>query len=243
MSDRIKAEQRAFGQYPTGERTAGLDQAIRAFQAARGLKADGIVGPRTWASLWRDQGVDIIVDLGSVKGWGERTRSIRGIVFHHSDTGNPASTVRALNSKLNSTHYEVSATGAVYWYGDPLEKVAWHTGTANGTGIGLDGTHRKGKPWPAEQLTMIRRVMAVLCLWHGLDPRWVDAPKWVKGRGDTVIRTDASKDSKPLWGGDGDVTGHYHWASTLCPDNFPVPDLSVEFAAAQAVALEHAAPW
>jgi hypothetical protein len=243
MSDRIKAEQRAFGQYPTGERTAGLDQAIRAFQTARGLKADGIVGPKTWASLWRDQGVDIIVDLASVKGWGERTRSIRGIVFHHSDTPNPASTVRALNSKRNSTHYEVSAAGQVYWYGDPLEKVAWHTGTANGSAIGIDGTHRAGRVWPVEQQRMIRRVLAVLCLWHGLEPQWSNAPLWRKGAGATELRTDAGAESKALWGGVGDVTVHRQWAATACPDNFQALPLTEEFAAAQAVALGYAAPW
>lgn len=177
---------------------------LRTFQAANGLKPDGIAGPLTWAAIWRSLGVDLCVDRKSLTHWGVRKGAIEGIVVHHSDTGNPATTARVLEARGLSTHYEVSAAGQVYEYGDPLTQVAWHCGGGvNHRSIGIDVTHRSGKKWPEAQTKALAALLKALCLIHGLPA--VVAPDRSLGKGGL----------NPAWG----VYRHRNLAATACPEN------------------------
>jgi hypothetical protein len=188
---------------------SALDRALKGvelktFQAANGLKPDGIAGPLTWAAIWRSLGVDLCVDHKSLTHWGVRKTLIEAIIVHHSCTSNPAQTARILEQRELSTHYEVSATGQVYEYGDPLTQVAWHCGgSVNGRSIGIDLTHLPGKKWPEAQTKALAALLKALCLIHGLPA--VVAPDRSLGRGGL----------NPAWG----VYRHRNLAATACPEN------------------------
>jgi hypothetical protein len=54
--EQVKIAQRKLGITADGRFGAGTEDAVRAFQTSRGLKSDGIVGPKTWAELFASGG-------------------------------------------------------------------------------------------------------------------------------------------------------------------------------------------
>jgi hypothetical protein len=57
MGARVKLVQTRIGVAASGAFDSNTEAAVRAFQRDHGLVADGIVGPRTWATLMTDDGV------------------------------------------------------------------------------------------------------------------------------------------------------------------------------------------
>lgn len=201
----VRCWERAIGLEPTGKFDLDVQEWTQDFQRKHGLFADGIVGPKTWAAATP---ISICHDRVSLTHWGVRKGPIEAIVVHHSCTSNPASTARILESRKLSTHFEVSTSGQVYQYGDPLEQVAWHCGGGvNGRSIGIDVTHMPGKPWPAVQVAALHVLLAWLCRVHGLPA--VTAPDKSLGKGGLAVE----------WG----VYRHRNLAATACPQDCPLP--------------------
>ncbi len=226
-AEQIKTWQRIAGVDADGVMGPETVRAIKSMQQRLGVEPDGVCGPKTWAAWWRSVGVDMAVNHTALTSWGERRREIRGIVIHHSDTATPARTVRALNAKCFSTHYEVDAAGRVVEYGDPLARVAWHAKVPNLTAIGIDLTHRGlREPFPAAQIEAAGRLLSALCHIHGLQPRISAARAW-DGSEDHPLRTKAAEGERPkaLWGDGAGVTLHRQWAATACPGPLPIDDL------------------
>jgi hypothetical protein len=219
-TEHIRCLQRYFGLEPDGIRGPKTTTAIKQWQRRWALEETGVPDLKLWLTLWRECGVDVCWDPYSLTHWGKRVRPIRGIVIHHSDTANPAQTARILQSRKLSTHFEVSATGKVYQYGDPLDWVAWHAQVPNGTSIGIDLTHRGlTAPFPKAQIDAAGRLIATLCRLHGLQPRISTARAWDRSSDHPLRTLGAGADERPvaLWGDGAGVTLHRQWAATACP--------------------------
>ena len=62
------------------------------------------------------------------------------IVIHYSYTHSPQSTVKVLNNKGLSTHFEVDQQGVIHQYADPATQYTHHGGKFNKRTIGIDIT-------------------------------------------------------------------------------------------------------
>lgn len=207
--ERVRCWERALKRAPGGVFDATLDHWTREFQAARGLKADGIVGPKTWAAA----GMPAILTGEPMRSTAERGgRDIRYVIVHHSDTTTRAGMVRALNAagREASTHYSVDVDGSIHCHADPLEFVTWHCPGANLHGIGVDVIHRRGMPFPEMQVAAAGRLLRWLCLAHGL-PAVAAEGRFPAGKGQLA---------RQAWG----VAGHGAIQATRCPDGFPIAE-------------------
>jgi len=201
----VRCLNRALGSDPYPNFDEELDAKVKSFQLANGLTPDGICGGKTWAAL---RGFDVIEDHKCLTHWGVRSKRIEGVVVHHSDTKNPDTTTRVLESRGLSTHYEVSSSGQIYEYGDPTEQVAWHCGGGvNHRSIGIDATHRSKKAWPDDQVVAVNQLLTWLCKLYGLP--LVTAPDKSLGKGGLSAE----------WG----IYRHRNLAATACPEDLPLP--------------------
>jgi hypothetical protein len=204
--ERVKCLERALRLTPGGTFDDLLNREVKAFQAAHGLDADGIVGPKTWAAA----GMPAILPGAAMKHVAQRERAIDYVIVHHSDTTTRAGMVRALNagSKEKSTHYSVDKDGSIHCHADPLEFVTWHCPGANLAGIGVDVIHRKGEAFTDAQVAATGTLLRWLCLVHGL-PQVALEGRFPVGIGQL---------KRQAWG----VAGHGQLRATRCPDGFPI---------------------
>ena len=207
--DAVRCLERALRLTPGGVFDDLLEREVRTFQAAHGLTADGIVGPRTWAAL---SGMDILPGEPMRATADRGGREIRYVVVHHSDTRTREGMVRALNAagREASTHYSVDVDGSIHCHADPLERVTWHCPGANLHGIGVDIIHRRGMPFPDVQVAAAGRLLRWLCKVHGL-PAVAAEGRFPAGKGQLA---------RQAWG----VIGHGQVQATRCPDGFPIAE-------------------
>lgn len=205
----VRCLERALRLTPGGVFDDLLEREVKSFQAANGLTADGIVGPRTWAAL---SGIDI--QQGEpMRSTAERGgRDLRYVIVHHSDTRTREGMVRALNAagREASTHYSVDVDGSIHCHADPLERVTWHCPGANLHGIGVDVIHRRGMPFPDVQVAATGRLLRWLCKVHCL-PLLAAEGRFPAGKGQL---------GPQAWG----VIGHGQVQATRCPDGFPIAE-------------------
>ena len=133
-----------------GAMLLGLGAAGTAF--ALGQKPpDG--SPETW---------EMVPNPFGPKQFQKRVDQVRYIVIHHSHTSTPAATIRALNNRGASTHFEVDQTGHTRNYLDPATIWAYSAGWINRYAIAIDVTHAPGAPWPEAQVAATARLVAEL---------------------------------------------------------------------------------
>ncbi len=141
-----------------------------------------------------------------------RTKKIRGIVVHHTVTGNPKITERVLQQRGFSTHFEVAQDGTVIRYLDPATYVAWASNWANDRAIAIDVTHLSHAAWPEVQVAAVARLVGELRdlfpgIPAGVAPDGVQYASWAEvPAGVGVLR-------------------HRNVHATECPQDFPMERL------------------
>ena len=159
----------------------------------------------------------------------------QSIVYHW--TGAPANwqgTVRVLNERKVSTHYEVDRSGIVYEYLDPSEIIAYHAGKGNNTlSVGIDLSHNpriRENRWPEKQIKAAKLLTAYLCKRFSIAPS-VAAPRCGPPANRKGWPTGASQDGDcqksrikvPSLIKEGyTLLRHANCASTMCPGDFPI---------------------
>ena len=182
-------------------------------------------------------GLLIMKKYGLLDKFGERRKRPlpQSIVYHM--TGAPAKwqgTVRVLNDRGVSTHYEIDRKGIVYEYLDPSEIIAYHAGKGNNTlSIGIDLSHNprvRENSWPEKQIKAAKMLTAYLCKRFSITPS-VAPPRcgptttrqgWPTGysqEGDC----ERSKKKVPQLIKEGyTLLRHNNCASRPCPLDFPI---------------------
>jgi len=192
---------------------------LKAFQAANGLKPDGIAGPKTWAAIWRSFGFELGEPMIHYQ---KRAKPVAYAVQHHSDTRTVAAMVGALNGKkTKSTHISVDQAGIKRMHLDPVLFVAWHCPGANLQSVGLDAIHKRGDEFTPAQIKALGEVHRDLAMVFGYPPvvkvgRVVKVPK-----GKPVLPGQMQVGGQLLPGGGVGIYEHGQIQGTLCPDGFP----------------------
>jgi len=187
-----------------------VNVAVKAFQAAHGLVADGIAGPKTWAAIWSTFGIVEGEPMRHVQG---RTRPIAYAVQHHSDSSTVAGMVRALNgTKPKSTHFSVDKDGTKQLHLDPVFFVAWHCPGANLSSVGIDVIHRRGESYSPAQIKACGELHRDLARIFGY-PAVVHVGKVSKGADGQVAPSSAVG-----------IYEHGQIQATRCPDGFPTAE-------------------
>lgn len=135
----------------------------------------------------------------------------RFIVIHYSYTHSPLSTVKVLNNKGLSTHFEVDQQGTIHKYVDPKDRYTLHGKHFNRHSIGIDVTSTGS--FSAAQIAATRKLVTYLCHRFGIPQ--VVAPDGVKFKSLAQI-TNA---------GYG-ILRHRNLRPTACPGNFPMDVLA-----------------
>lgn len=187
---------------------------VRQVQSRVRTRADGMLGPATAAAaaaLVARVGplLPLAADIADAGELASRPRRAppRAIVIHHTATASPPTTLRVLRRRALSTHYEVGPDGAVHRYVDAA-LVAQHAGAANAWTIGIDLTHRSGRPWPGAQVEAAGRLLAELCAAWGI-PAGV-APEGARYRSAEDVPADVG------------ILRHRSVAATACPEDAPL---------------------
>ena len=84
------------------------------------------------------------------------------IIIHHTCTSSPKRTRSVLNSKHESTHFEVDKDGTIYQYRE-CNLLASHCGSCNSHCIGIDVTHLENADFPAVQVAAVKELVEFLC--------------------------------------------------------------------------------
>jgi hypothetical protein len=203
-------------------------------------------------------GVEAHGDLIIVKKYGlldkfleRRKRPLPQSIVYHM-TGAPANwqgTVRVLNERKVSTHYEIDRKGIVYEYLDPSEFIAYHAGRGNNTlSIGIDMSHNprvRENSWPEKQIKSAKMLTAYLCKRFSIAPS-VAPPRcgppttrqgWPSGfsqEGDC----EKSKKKVPQLIKEGyTLLRHANCTSRPCPLDFPIHLMVPTAAEVSAVAV------
>ena len=132
------------------------------------------------------------------------------IVIHYSQTSSPASTVKVLNNKGLSTHYEVDQQGLVHQYVEPLQRFTLHGKKWNSRSIGIDVTS-KGTFSPA-QVQATRELVTQLR--NRFSIPGVVAPDHKIYSSLAQIQADGAG-----------VLRHRNLRPTACPGTFPMDEL------------------
>jgi len=154
-----------------------------------------------------------MVDQTNVFGRGQtssRGGTPKFIVIHYSYTRSPKTTVRVLNKRGLSTHYEVDQEGNVHKYADPGSTVTFHGGKMNNYSIGIDVTSTG--TFSSEQISAARQLVTSLCRSFGIPQ--VVAPDGVK-------YTNIRQIQKAGVG----ILRHRNLRPTACPGKFPMDRL------------------
>jgi len=167
-----------------------------------------------------------MVDQTNVFGRGQtssRGGTPKFIVIHYSYTRSPKTTVRVLNKRGLSTHYEVDQEGNVHKYADPGSTVTFHGGKMNNYSIGIDVTSTG--TFSGVQVSAVADLVSNLCSNFGI-PRVV-APDGVK-------YTNIGQIQKAGVG----ILRHRNLRPTACPGNFPMDQLGHVISAGESAAEE-----
>lgn len=139
-------------------RFKGKQGIVKEVQAALGLKADGIDGPKTWKMIWEnlvhdgkgepekpEAPVETIQDDYSevFKSSPNQSGTIipKYIILHHSSGSHDGTRSWILNSASNvSYHYLIAADGSRTQFVKDTKK-AWHAGSSNWGGISGLNSH------------------------------------------------------------------------------------------------------
>lgn len=140
-----------------------------------GLAGSAVVLGLTVAVVaWRRQARRMAVQMRDLSpafsSFTPRTKPVRGIVIHHTVTGNPKATQRVLENKKIGTHFEVAQDGQVIRYMDPAKYVVEASNWANSQAIAIDLTHLSHAPWPEVQVAATAQLVAQLVDEFGLAP-------------------------------------------------------------------------
>jgi len=146
-----------------------------------------------------------------------RTKPVRAIVVHHTQTKTPEGTRRVLRENGLSTHAEIDTDGTVYLYVD-TDRVAFHGGHVNDFSIGLDFTHMAGEPFTKEQIEAGRELI------HDWADHYAIPLKVPPDRckGDPRGSCKPPESGKVLVGWGYGVLRHRDFYRTICPDELDV---------------------
>ncbi|MBX3193306.1 MAG: N-acetylmuramoyl-L-alanine amidase [Labilithrix sp.] len=198
-----------------GERT---EAASEAWQDARGLVADGVVGPKTWGAAGKKTEAAPASTTGL--SWVEspnknvgRKQRVRVIVVHTMEMNEVArgaeSCARyfARPETRASAHYCVDATST--WQCVRDEDTAWHAGAVNDYAIGIEHAgfaKQTAAEWDDDYSTkMLARSAALaaeLCVRFGIPPKKLGVAELVAGEGGLCGHVDATN---------GFANGKGHW--------------------------------
>jgi hypothetical protein len=151
-------------------------------------------------------------DLFSV-GVNRRTKPVKGIVIHWTNTETPNETVRILKARKLATAFEVDQQGRTYQYINPATHYTDSTGNgSNDSTIAIDLTHVPGEPWSTEQ------VKGTIDLIKSLADSF-NIP--IKVAPDGQVKSWASWDALGYT-----VFRHRNFKPTDCPGDFPLEILN-----------------
>ena len=164
-------------------------------------------------SLWKNfinEDIQDDTDVFPRKTTPSRAGAPKFIVIHYTMTTSPAATVRVLNKRGLSTHYEIGQDGEIHKYADPGSEYTWHGGLMNRHSIGIDITSRGS--FSSAQIEAVRSLVTELC--SKFDIPQVVAKDGVKYKSLSQIKED----------GVG-IVRHRNLRDTACPGNFPMERL------------------
>lgn len=212
------------------------DKATWAWQSARGLTADGVVGPTTWAEAGLASSPDPLpMSTGEIpfvpaKHFTRASRSkgqITAVTIHTMEAPEGAKTAENVaawfagpNAPQASAHYCVDSDSIVQSVRD--EDIAWHAGPANDWSIGVEhGGYAKQSDaeWSDEYSTaMLERsaeLVAGICVRWGIPVRRITADDLARGERRGIFgHVDVTRG---LTGGKGhtDPGEHFPWERYL----------------------------
>ena len=160
-----------FGHLDAGSRKFALH--VAAFQGSRGLKIDGMLGPKTFKAIKekaqavpQDQkfliGGELVEVSEELKELGtrmgepfkarKRTKSPTHIVIHESVTRSYKKTVEVLNHRGLGVHFCVAEDGMVFQHCDPLTESPAHGNQLNSSSVAIEVInpyypHLACEPW------------------------------------------------------------------------------------------------
>ena len=94
--------------------------------------------------------------------YNQRRHVVGSTVIHSTITGSPAATVRVLNKRGYSTHFEIDGSGVVWQYLDPALHEGIHAGNHNYDSIGIDLTGGGTIPFKTAQYMPLLELVLVL---------------------------------------------------------------------------------
>jgi len=164
-------QQIPWGHLDAGTRKFALH--VAAFQGSRGLKIDGMLGPKTFQAIQdkaeavpQDEkfliGGELVEVSEALKALGtrmgepfearKRTKSPTHIVIHESVTRSHKRTVDVLKSRNLGVHFSVDHDGTVFQHCDPLTEAPAHGNQLNSSSVAIEVNnpyypHLGGEPW------------------------------------------------------------------------------------------------